>query len=94
MNSKLLLCTSLFLILTLLIFSQQIPKKEINGTIKNIKYYQNKITIELRENQTKLTIFDSKILNLKKEDKIKALGKIEIWKNQKQFIVDKIIKLI
>lgn len=86
----------IFFILTLfgilgLIFLAQIPNKQ-TGTIRSIKYSENRITIEL-ENKT-LILFYSQPLNLEVGDEITFQGKQEIYRAKKQIIVDKIWKKV
>jgi len=67
------------------------------GKISSIKYSTNKITITLKNQTTPLIIFenkrDNKILDLKKGDKMQFKGRENTYKNKKQIIIDKIIKL-
>ena len=86
----------IFLILSLLgililIFLAQSTKDQI-GTIKSIKYSENKITIHLENQNETLIIFNSQQLNLKTGDEISFQGKLETYKGKKQIIIDKIIK--
>ena len=86
----------IFFILTLfgilvLIFLAQIPHKQ-SGTIRSIKYSENKITIEL-ENKT-LILFYSQPLDLEVGGEITFQGKQEIYRTKKQIIVDKIWKKV
>ncbi len=89
---KILFVLSLLGILFLLLFSK-ISQKEQMGTIESIQYSENKITIYLENSEIPLIIFDNKILTLKKGDKIKFIGKDDLYKNKPQIIVDRISAL-
>ena len=85
---KLTLILTLFGILTLIFLAQSKPIQ--TGTIKIITSSTNKITITLENFEPELIIFDTPLLNLKKGDQIKFKGKPDIYKNQKQLIIEKI----
>jgi len=75
----------------ILMFLTQIDRSQ-EGTIKSVKYSENKITIQLENRNESLIIFNTPQLDLKPKDKISFQGKQEIYKQEKQIIVDKIIK--
>lgn len=85
---KILFTLSLLGILTL-IFIGNYTKELYTGTVNSIKSSTTKTTIYLKEFSTPLIVFDSNI-NLQKGDKIKFSGKEDIYKGEKQIIVDKI----
>ena len=87
---KILFITSLSLILILLLLTQLNSKPNIQGEISQIKYSNNKISIQIKNNNTEIIIFTNKILPLKQNQKISIYGKQEIYKNQTQIIADKI----
>ncbi|MFA4960675.1 MAG: hypothetical protein WC548_03350 [Candidatus Pacearchaeota archaeon] len=78
-------------ILILIFVSLNINYAE-TGKIKSIAYSENKITIHLENNKT-LIIFSDKFLPLKSGDKISYQGKEELYKNEKQTVIDRIIKI-
>jgi len=88
---KVLLIISIILILILLFISQIIKQEKIRGKIISISYNNNIIIINLENNQTPIIIFTSQLLNIKKGENITAFGNFENYKNQPQFIADKII---
>ena len=89
----------IFFILTItgiliLLFLTQIQKPIIEGTISEIKYSQNKITILLKNQETEIILFtENPLINLKENKQIAVYGKKEIYKNKPQIIADKIIYL-
>ncbi len=88
---KILFIFSILGILSLILISQTV-QKEMEGVIEKIIYSENKITITLENSQENLIIFEDKILNLKKGDKIFYKGKKEIYKNNSQILVNSIEK--
>ena len=86
---NILLLLSLFFILILIFLSQTATNKE-TGKISEIEYSDNKITIILEDKEEKLIIFDNKFPDLKKGNKISFEGKKDIYKNEKQIIIEKI----
>jgi len=90
-KERIFLLLSLILILILLFISSSINLETMKGKIKSVLYESNRIVIQLENNKTKIIIFTSKILNLKQGQDISVLGCQEIWKNQTQFVADKII---
>jgi len=67
-----------------------VSQPEIKGKIKQITYEHNRAIIQLQNNQTKIIIFTNKILPLKQGQQITIFGKYETYKNQTQFIAEKI----
>ena len=97
-----LLCVLLLLLLSTLInpIKASTPSKQdlqklisIEGKISSINFYENSITIYLENSSTELLLFTSDIINLKKDDTIEAIGKLNLNRNETQLIVDKIIKI-
>jgi DNA/RNA endonuclease YhcR with UshA esterase domain len=86
---NILLLLSLLSILILIFLSQTITNKE-TGKISKIEYSDNKITIILEDKEEKLIIFDNSFLDLKKGNEISFEGKKDIYKNEKQIIIEKI----
>ena len=91
MNTKKIFFIISLLGILLLLFLTQTTKDQ-TGTIKSIKYSENKITIQLENQNETLILFNSQSLNLEKGDEISFQGKYETYKGKKQIIVDKIIK--
>tara|TARA_Y100000310_G_scaffold345856_1_gene471521 strand:+ start:1937 stop:2224 length:288 start_codon:yes stop_codon:yes gene_type:complete len=89
---KILFILSIMGILLLLFFSQLI-KESYTGKIESIRYSPNKIIISLENQEENLVIFENKIFNLKKGNKILYQGKKDIYKEKEQIIIDKIICL-
>lgn len=87
-SQKTLFILTLFGIL-LLIFLGNYTKQFQTGTIKYTQTSSTKTTIHLEENDIKLIIFDS-IPAPQKGEKIKFQGKEEIYKGEKQIIINKI----
>ncbi len=86
----------IFFILTILgililLFLTQIKKPIIEGTISEIKYSQNKITILLENQETEIILFDLKQFDFRQGQKITVYGTQETYKNKPQIIADKII---
>jgi len=75
----------------LLMFLTQTTKDQ-TGTIESIKYSENKITIQLENQNETLIIFNPELLNLKAGDEISFQGKLDSYRGEKQIIVNKIIK--
>jgi DNA/RNA endonuclease YhcR with UshA esterase domain len=75
-------------ILALIILSQNKPIQ--TGTISSIQISTNKITINIENTETELILFDPIQTTLKKGDKIQFQGKPDIYKGEKQIIIDKI----
>ena len=90
-RKKLFFFLSLIGILVLLLISTTIKPPTITGKIKTITYGNNKITLQIENNNIGIIIFTNKILALTTNQTIQATGKIEQYKNQTQFIADKII---
>jgi DNA/RNA endonuclease YhcR with UshA esterase domain len=88
---KILFISSILGILSLTLISQTI-QKEMEGIVEKITYSENKITITLENSQKNLIIFENKILNLKRGDKIFYKGKNEIYKNNSQILINSIEK--
>lgn len=89
---KIIFFVSLISIL-LIIFLSQYTKQTRTGTITSIEYSNNKIILEIENSTEQLILFDTTPLNLKKGDIIKFQGRQDIYKNKKQFIIDKIQKI-
>lgn len=77
----------------ILLFLTTTSKPIIQGTIKEIKYGNNKITIQLENHNQEIILFSNKILNLQAGQNISIQGKQEVYKNKTQIIADKILKL-
>jgi len=90
---KIYLLVSIIGIIFLLFITEnnQITK---TGTIEKISYSNNKISITLENENTSFVLFDDKMLDLKKGDKISFQGKKGIYRGQEQFIIEKIIKIL
>ncbi len=79
-------------ILSLLILAQALSQKR-TGTIEEISYSNNKITISLKDTFENLIIFDNKPINLKEGDQIEYWGREEIYNGDKQIIVNRLEKI-
>ena len=73
-----------------LIFLTQTTKQIQSGTIESIQFSDDKITIQLKNQTTELTLFEATNINISKGDKIKFQGKLDTYKNKQQIIVYKI----
>lgn len=62
---------------------------KINGEIKYLR--ETKGTYKLTIDDTKVTVFKTKKLELKKGDYVEITGKVQEYKNQLEVIADKII---
>ena len=89
---KMLFIFSIIGILFLLFYTNKAQPIQ-QGTISEIKYSENKITIQLENQEEILIIFENMLLDLKLGDKIQFQGREETYKNEKQIIVDKIRKI-
>ncbi|MCK5449242.1 hypothetical protein KAI32_00070 [Candidatus Pacearchaeota archaeon] len=78
----------------LITFLSQYTKQTQTGTITSIEQTEDKIIIRLENLTEKLILFDTPPLNLKKGDIINFQGRHDIYKNEKQLIIDKIQKTI
>lgn len=89
-QNKIILILSIFGILILIFLSQTTPFQI--GKIESIEKYNNKIVIKIENSTNKLILFETQQINLQRGDVIKFIGQEEIYKNQKQIIINKIIK--
>lgn len=92
MSQKILILLSMIGIL-LLIFIVQNNQKIDSGKISSIEYSSKKITLQLKDKEEKLIIFDNQILDLKKGDVIEFTGTKEKYRQEEQIIVDKLWKI-
>ncbi len=90
MKIKTLIILILLQLILLLFLSQTINYQIQEGTIKTIKYSNNKISIGLENQSINLIIFTNKILQIKKGDEIKFSGKEEVYQNKTQIIIHKL----
>jgi len=88
-KQKIFFILSLLGILTLL-FLTQIQKPISQGKIKQIKYSENKITIQLENQEIPIILFAEKPTKLKQNQQVLIYGKKETYKQQEQIIADKI----
>tara|TARA_Y100000310_G_C20614044_1_gene779611 strand:- start:1083 stop:1367 length:285 start_codon:yes stop_codon:yes gene_type:complete len=88
---KILFISSILGILSLTLISQ-ITQKEIEGIVEKITYSEKRTVITLENSSENLIIFENKILNLKKGDKIFYKGKKEIYQNKSQILINSIEK--
>jgi len=91
MNKAKILILTLFFILFLIIITQS--QKYQTGIIQNIQTSKTITKITLENNPEKLIIFSNKPTNLTKKNKIKFLGNTQTYNNEKEIIVNKIIKI-
>ncbi|MFA5484690.1 MAG: hypothetical protein WC260_00330 [Candidatus Pacearchaeota archaeon] len=92
MNLKLILTTLFFLIfLTTIVNNTQ--ELTYSGIIKRITIKEEVTFLELENHNIQFVIFTKDILNLKIKDQIKITGKEEIYKGNKQIIVNEIYSL-
>jgi DNA/RNA endonuclease YhcR with UshA esterase domain len=87
---KIFFIISLFGIISLILLSQ--TTKGQRGTIKSIKYSENKITLRLEKRNETLIIFYTQPINLSEGDKIIFQGKSEFYKGERQIIINKLSK--
>ena len=87
---KIFFIPSLLGILTLMFLTQTI--KVQTGIVKSIEYSENKISIQLENQNETLIIFNPKQLNLRVGDEISFQGKRDTYKGEKQIIINKIAK--
>ena len=88
-KQKIFFILSLLGILTLL-FLTQINKPITQGKIKQIYYSENKITIQLENQETPIILFTDQPLQLKQNQEVLIYGKQETYKGKQQIIADKI----
>jgi len=62
--------------------------------VEKISYSENKISILLENESIPFVVFENKLLDLKKGDKITLQGKLENYRGQEQFIINKITKVL
>jgi len=100
------LIISIISILILLIISNNLEPEKINikdiniqnlnqkiqttGTITSIKTYQNFQIINIKENNSSITILVNKETNLTKNQKIEIMGKVLEYKNSLEIQAEKI----
>jgi len=89
---KIFLLISIIGIFALLSLAQ-LSQKEKSGIITELKYSTNKITITLENYTENLIIFDNKILDLNKGEKINFIANPDTYNGQKQLIVNQIKKI-
>jgi len=89
--AKITLILTLIGILLLIIITQN--PQTITGKIKTIKYNNELTELTLNNTNTSIIIFTNDFIDLKKDDKVLLEGKESIYKNQKQFTVNKIYKI-
>lgn len=88
-TNKITFVLSLLGILTLILLTQ-FQETQV-GTIESIRFSNNKITIKLENFKPELILFDTSFIKLEKGNKIEFQGKEEIYKNQKQIVINKIL---
>ena len=85
---------NIILLLTLFIGIVSLYDKDlISGEIESIKYGNKIITINLNNNDIPIVIFTEELTNIKNHDQIKIFGKYQTYRQKKEFIAKKIIKL-
>lgn len=92
MNLKLILTTLFFLIFLATIVNNT-QELTYSGMIKRITIKEEVTFLELENHNIQFVIFTKDILNLKIKDQIKITGKEEIYKGNKQIIVNEIYSL-
>lgn len=92
MNLKLILTTLFFLIFLATIVNNT-QELTYSGIIKRITIKEEVTFLELENHNIQFVIFTKDILNLKIKDQIKITGKEEIYKGNKQIIVNEIYSL-
>jgi len=92
-KQNILFIISILLILLLLFISQTTKKPEIKGKISSITYSNKKITLHLKNNSVPIIIFTNNLLKIKKGQRVTIKGKYQTYKNQTQFVADKITAL-
>lgn len=88
---KILFVLTILGIFSLMILTQT-TKQIQTGKIKEIKYSNEIITIQIENLEEELVLFHKHQVDLKENDVISFQGKSDTYKNKKQIIVDKIWK--
>ncbi len=89
----LLIIDVIFFLLIILGAISLFYNESASGVVKKIDYGNNKITIEIEGEDRGIVIFDNGNLNVNKGDKIFVSGKGDVYRQMKQIIPDKILKL-
>lgn len=92
MNKQRIFFTISLILLLIILFTTQNQKPITKGQIKQIQYSQNKITIQLKNQETPIILFTSKPLELIQNQEITIYGKQEQYKGKSQIIANKITK--
>jgi hypothetical protein len=90
---KLLFIISIFLIFILILLSTSINPLQYSGIIEKTNYNQDSISFYLKNLSIQFIIFTNKFIMLKENQQIKIQGKLEVYKNKTQVLVDKIALL-
>lgn len=64
----------------------------ITGNLSKIDYYDSYVTLRLKDFPEKFVLFTDKKISLTLNQPVIIYGTLEIYKNQTQILVDKIIK--
>ncbi|MCR4285155.1 MAG: hypothetical protein NUV97_03885 [archaeon] len=88
---KILFLVSILGVLLLIAIAQN-SGKTFKGEVSSISFSPDKITIRLENFKEKLIIFNEKDLDIKTGDPIEFSGKKEIYKNESQILIDKIVR--
>lgn len=75
----------------IIIFLSQTTAQTHTGKIKSIETSSKRIVIQLENSPIELILFETNLPNIQEGDVIEFQGKEEVYKNQTQIIVDKII---
>lgn len=79
------------LIVSLICFYGSAP---LSGEVESVEFFENSIVINLLGQEDKLVIFGGGILDIKRGEKVLFWGKEEIYKGEKQIIVERLEKII
>ncbi len=91
MNLKCLLISILSLIFIVSLLSIN-SNSSYKGQIRKITYNKNIIYISLKNHDTEFILFTNELLNITQNDVVTIFGTEEIYKNQRQIVVNKMIK--
>ncbi len=92
MNLKTIFIITLFLLLTVGIFSIH-SDQTFTGKLTNIQYKNKLIIVNIENQKTDFIIFTDKLLGIKTNDNLEISGKEDTYKNNKQIIINKITKI-
>lgn len=78
------------LIVSLICF---LGEKPLSGEVESVNFFENSARIKLIGQEEELVVF-SKMLDLKKGDKILFWGKADVYRGENQIIVERLEKVV